>query len=260
MTTAGRAPLAQVLGPDHPAIAGRTGRGVSVAVIDSGANPRHPHVRVDRIGRLISIMPDGSTSDDAVDRLGHGTAVTAAIQEKAPDADLHLIRVFHDRLSTTITALVRAIDEACEFGASLINLSLGTTRAEHADALAAAVTRARGSGAWIVAARGTAALPCYPGDLPGVFAVALDPECPRNAVRLESGIWHASGFARPIPGVPPEQNLNGISFAVANTTGVLACALEAGALAPVCLESGGSRGAGGNRGGAWQGHRMGAGG
>jgi hypothetical protein len=36
----------------------------------------------------------------------------------------------------------------------------------------------------------------------------------------------ASGLPRPIPGVPPERNLQGTSFAVANTTGMLALALE----------------------------------
>ena len=36
----------------------------------------------------------------------------------------------------------------------------------------------------------------------------------------------ASGFPRPIPGVPPERNLSGISFAVANVTGFLALVCE----------------------------------
>ena len=34
-------------------------------------------------------------------------------------------------------------------------------------------------------------------------------------------IARASGYPRPIPGVAPERNLKGISFAVANTTGLL---------------------------------------
>ncbi len=34
--------------------------------------------------------------------------------------------------------------------------------------------------------------------------------------------FRASGFPRPIPGVAPEKNLKGLSFAVANTTGVVA--------------------------------------
>ncbi|MYG21824.1 MAG: hypothetical protein F4168_05470, partial [Gemmatimonadetes bacterium] len=36
----------------------------------------------------------------------------------------------------------------------------------------------------------------------------------------------ASPYPRPIPGVPVERNLSGISFAVANVTGVLASVLE----------------------------------
>ena len=36
----------------------------------------------------------------------------------------------------------------------------------------------------------------------------------------------ASGYPRPIPGVPVERNLSGISFAVANVTGFLARLLE----------------------------------
>ena len=44
---------------------------------------------------------------------------------------------------------------------------------------------------------------------------------------------HASGYPRPIPGVPPERNLKGISFAVANVTGLLCLHLQpAGGLAP----------------------------
>jgi hypothetical protein len=38
-------------------------------------------------------------------------------------------------------------------------------------------------------------------------------------------VLRASPYPRPIPGVPPERNLNGISFAVANATGALAAVL-----------------------------------
>jgi hypothetical protein len=37
-----------------------------------------------------------------------------------------------------------------------------------------------------------------------------------------------SGYPRPVPGVPPERNLKGISFAVANVTGLLAREMSAG--------------------------------
>jgi hypothetical protein len=39
-------------------------------------------------------------------------------------------------------------------------------------------------------------------------------------------VFYASGFPRPIPGVTPEKNLKGLSFAVANVTGLVAAALS----------------------------------
>jgi hypothetical protein len=35
-------------------------------------------------------------------------------------------------------------------------------------------------------------------------------------------VFRASGYPRPIPGVPADRNLHGISFAVANVTGFVA--------------------------------------
>jgi hypothetical protein len=50
----------------------------------------------------------------------------------------------------------------------------------------------------------------------------------RYRVTAEGGVtrFHASGFAREIPGVPRERNLHGISLAVANMTGFAARAAE----------------------------------
>jgi hypothetical protein len=64
-----------------------------------------------------------------------------------------------------------------------------------------------------------------PGTLDGVIAVAPDVECPRDEFRFRDGIFYASPYPRPIPGVPAERNLQGPSFAVANMTGFAAQAL-----------------------------------
>jgi hypothetical protein len=55
-----------------------------VAIIDSGVYAAHPHVG--SVAGGIAIDQNGHEHDDYADRLGHGTAVAAAIREKAPDA------------------------------------------------------------------------------------------------------------------------------------------------------------------------------
>ena len=201
---------------------------VRVAIIDSGVNAGHPHIG--GVAGGIGIGQDGGLHDDYVDRLGHGTAVTAAIKEKAPDAELYAVKVFDRTLSTQITSLVRAIDWAADAGMHLANLSLGTSRPEHEDVLRAAIERAAACGLFIVAARDDEGVRWLPGSLPGVIPVQLDRTCPRDMHRVleveGSTVFRASGFARPIDGVPPERNLNGISFAVANMTGAIARSLH----------------------------------
>lgn len=205
-----------------------TGRGVRVAVVDSGVHALHPHV----VGVEQGVgVRDGSLDDDFVDRLGHGTAVAAAIREKAPEAVLVAVKVFWNALSTDIASLVRGIDEAALRGARVINLSLGTKNAAHRPLLEAAVERARAHGALVVAALDEGGVPWLPGTLDDVVPVRLDWSCPRAAYRLTRvggrRVVVASGFPRDIPNVPRERNLKGISFAVANASGFVARALEA---------------------------------
>lgn len=211
-----------------------SGKGVSVAVIDSGVNPGHPHVNGVAGGVRIDLA--GDASDDHVDRLGHGTAVFAAIQEKAPGADIFAVRVFEDRLRTSARALVAAIDWAAERRMRVVNLSLGTLRKEHGGPLGEALERLAAAGGVVVAAAEADGQRWWPGSLPSAIGVVMDAKCPRERVEVrehgrsgEAGdgpgddwVVAASPYPRPIPGVPVEANLNGISFAVANVTGVLA--------------------------------------
>lgn len=206
-----------------------TGRGVRVAVIDSGVHRDHPHIRADRLLPGVTIRSDGTLltgADAALDRLGHGTAVTAAIQEKAPDAEILPIRVFHEALKTSARALGGAVAHALDRGADVINLSLGTVNPAHRDLFAGLVARASTQGALIVAAREANGAPCWPGALDGVLGVGLDWEVPRTMWRVEAGIFYASGYPRPIPGVAQRHNLYGISFATAQASGFAACACE----------------------------------
>jgi len=200
-----------------------------VVVIDSGVHALHPHVG--GVAGGVGIAPDGTLSDDFVDRLGHGTAVTAAIKEKAPEADILVARVFDRSLEATAAALVSAIRWAAEREAALINLSLGTANPSHAAALQTAVIEAGIAGSRVVAAGAHEGVRWLPGTLSGVIAVQVDWQMPRDSALVEAEpqgglVVRASGYPRPIPGVPPERNLKGLSFAVANATGLLALVLQ----------------------------------
>jgi len=196
-----------------------------VAVIDSGVHAQHPHVN--GVAGGVSITPDGREDAEYIDRLGHGTAVTAVIREKAPDAEIYAVKVFHDSLATRIESLVHALDWSARNGMHLINLSLGTDNPQHEAVLGASVERLAGRGIKLIAAYEDSGIRWLPGCLSGVVPVVVDWDCPRDSYRtsmLPDGrmLYHASGFPRPIPGVAPERNLKGISFAVANVTGLIA--------------------------------------
>ena len=205
-------------------------RPIRIAVIDSGVHASHPHVG--GVGGGIGIDEHGASHDDFVDRLGHGTAVTAAIVEKAPAAEVIAIKVFDRELAATGAALIAACEYALTINARIINMSLGTQNAEHESALADVARRLRDQGAVVIAAGAQGGIRWLPGSLPGVWAVTLDWTVPRQTCWLDhlgpdGGSFRASGFPRPIPGVPPERNVKGVSFAVANVTGIVARLLAA---------------------------------
>lgn len=214
--------------------AGRTGRGVTVAVIDSGCHPIHDHIAAARLRPGVTILADGAVvegEDVWHDRLGHGTAVTAALQEKATDADVIPVRVFREALKTSAAALVAAMRWSMTQRVDLINLSLGSMNPAHRGVFQAAVDEATAAGIAVVAARVAAEnTPCFPGALEPVIGVEVDWDCPRElyVVRAREGacVVAASGYPRPIPGVPMRRNLYGVSFAVAQASGFAARACE----------------------------------
>ena len=205
---------------------GAGGLGVRIAVVDSGIAVGHPHVGEVAPGWS---FVDGDSTDTG-DRLGHGTAVAAAIREKAPEAELVPVRVLDRRLATSARTLCAAIEWAAANNVRLINLSLGTTNEAHVPLFVAAVEVALAHRALVVSATGEEGGRWYPGSVPGVLGVVADATCPRFGLGVAEGplglVLVASPFPRPIPGVVTERNLSGISFAVGNATGLLARILE----------------------------------
>lgn len=230
--------MRRVLSCDSASVARMTGAGVRVAVIDSGVAPGHPHVG--EVAPGIALV--GEEPLDVRDRLGHGTAVFAAIREVAPHAELVPVRVLDRDRATSARVLAEAIDWAVEAGVQLVNLSFGTTNESHAARFALALDAARAAGVIVIAPHSHEGVRWYPGAMHGAVGVVADPSVPRFAVAPVAaaapggdeapalgGALAASPYPRPIAGLPVERNLSGVSFAVANATGVIARAVEAGA-------------------------------
>lgn len=199
-----------------------TGKGLKIAVIDSGVNLRHPHI-VGRTRRVV-FTPDGHGED----LLGHGTAVMAAIQEKAPEAEYWAVKIFSRTLRSRSTRLTAAFEWAIANQMDIVNLSLGTPNQEARETLQALVDRAAAAGTLVISASSNKYRAVLPGSLEGVLGVEEDAELPRDSYRVVgSGLrFRASGHPRPLPGMPQEANLSGISFAVANMTGFVARVCE----------------------------------
>jgi len=207
--------------------AGVTGYGLKIAVIDTGVNASHPHICAPT--HRVIFDPD-DLDGTCEDVLGHGTAVTAAIQEKAPGAEYYILKLFGDSLRTTTSRLLQAIEWTIDQRMDVVNLSLGSPNLDRPCAFESLVAEANDAGVLLVAARSSPQGAVLPGMLEGVISVDVDWTLPRDRYRVLQGegstVFLASGFPRPLPGVSTRRNLSGISFAVANMTGFVARACD----------------------------------
>ncbi|HEY6343326.1 MAG TPA: S8 family serine peptidase [Bryobacteraceae bacterium] len=217
--------------PAEPALpfAGASGRGLRVAVVDSGVNTGHPHI-LGVAGGVSILGPDRIEENSFLDRLGHGTAVMAAIQEKAPEAEYFAVKLFQNSLRASAPALIAAMEWALGKGVDVVNLSLGALNFEYAERFQSLVERAAARGILVVSSREANGQACLPGSLAGAIGVDLDWDCPRTRYRMKQigsdTFYVASGYPRPAPGIPRDRNLHGSSFAVANMSGFILRARE----------------------------------
>jgi hypothetical protein len=211
--------------------------GVRVAIIDSGVNPRHPHVPAVAGGIAFSWTDEGEVrqSDDYIDRRGHGTALAGVIGAKAPQAELYAVKIFrdpqtpNDPLTTSIAALEAGFRWAVAQEMRVINLSVGTTNPDHRDRLDALVTQAHNAGSIVVASAPPGDAATLPAALPGVISVAGDDACAWNEyryIRDDPIPFRAHPYPRPIPGRPQERNFHGHSCAAAHVTALVALLLQ----------------------------------
>lgn len=162
------------------AFEGATGAGVRVAVIDSGIDADHPALgdSVDRDGAIeFSVDPEGSvraTVGPHDDVFGHGTACAGIIHALAPEARITSVRVLGPRLTGKAAAFHAGLAWAVDEGFDVINLSLGTTKADWALAFHEVCDRAYFGGSFVVTAANNVARVSYPSLFASVASVACN--------------------------------------------------------------------------------------
>ncbi|NUS10632.1 MAG: type VII secretion-associated serine protease mycosin [Streptomyces sp.] len=214
------------------------GKGVTVAVIDSGVDVRNPQlasaVDVSRSADLVD--PGGRGTDDPV---GHGTEVAGIIAARpspatgfvglAPQATVISIRQAGEDGTGTIPRLIAALQRAVGAGAAVVNISQDVSSGT--PALRAAVAAAVRADVVVVAAAGNggadgASRTTYPGGYPGVLAVGASDRNNERAPFSQAGDF--VGVAAPgvdmlstVPGGGQCVD-NGTSFATPYVAGVAA--------------------------------------
>jgi subtilisin len=117
---------------------GSTGRGIRVAVVDSGIEYDHPaiggqvrggvNVEYDETAENhVRIDPDEQSWDVS----GHGTACAGIIHSIAPEAELYSVRVLGSNMRGRAIQFAAGLDWAIEHDIQVVNLSLSTSREEY---------------------------------------------------------------------------------------------------------------------------------
>lgn len=202
-----------------------TGRGVRVAVVDSGVDAGHP----DLAGQLVHHQNYVDTRPAPAE--SHGTEVAGIIAARAdngagiagiaPQARLLALRACWQagpgQTLCTSLGLAKALYAAIQQGAHIINLSLGGPDDR---LLALLLDQAQARGATIVAALPGKGGGSFPASHPGVIVVGAAPPVP-------AGVLLAPG--RDVPSTAPGGGwtvVTGSSFAAAHATGLLALVRE----------------------------------
>lgn len=159
--------------------AGSNGRGVKVAVIDSGVDNTHPAVAGGVKGYVeISLGRDGITYDTTphTDAYGHGTACAGIIRRVAPDCEIYSIKILGPDLTGRGLAFAGALHWAIENGMQVCNLSLGTTVQSFSSIIRDLSHLAVCRGIMLVAAAHNSMLPSYPSTFASTISVAALPK------------------------------------------------------------------------------------
>lgn len=192
---------------DRPTVFGDAdGRGVRVAVIDSGVDAAHPAIagrlagrhRVDLAGDDARVVDD----PDGIDLVGHGTACAGIIASVAPAAEIVSIRVLGADNRGKGRALAAAVQWAIDERIQVVNLSLSSRSEAMFATFHDLADRAYFANTLLVCAANNVPGPSYPSLFAAVLSVAAHDVA-------DPAVW----FYNPAP--PVEFGAHGVDVDVA---------------------------------------------
>src|ERR1700687_2886063 len=214
---------------------GRPGRGVRVAVLDTGIDTQHPALK-GKVKGSVQAVPEGgqitfepSTSGD---QAGHGTACAGIITSIAPDVELYSVKVLGPNASGSGEMFLMGVDYAIKQKMQVVNLSLGTTKRDFWGPLHELLDRAYRDRVILVAAANN--LP--QASSPSIFSSSLVSVIKRaDGEPFNSEYQYGDVIELVAPGVQIEttwpgggyRQLTGNSFACPYITGIIARIVEA---------------------------------
>ena len=156
---------------------GSDGRGVKVAIIDSGVDGSH-----DRVGGVTGGValtydadaPDSVRSEEGPheDFYGHGTACAGIIRGLAPACEIYSVRVLGRKLTGKGLVFAHGLNWAIENGMDVVNLSLSSSRREYFGLFHELADEAYFRNVLLVSAANNVAAASYPSLYAAVVSVA----------------------------------------------------------------------------------------
>jgi subtilisin family serine protease len=151
---------------------GSTGKGVRVAIVDSGVDPDHPLVgtvqQAVTIGDpdTVEVLPDTEG-----DLCGHGTACAGIVRSIAPDCEIVSVRVLGAGYTGSGPVLMAGLEWAVDEKFDLINMSLSTTKRQFSEFLHELADDAYFNNTMIVASAHNMPVESYPWRFSSVLSV-----------------------------------------------------------------------------------------
>ena len=212
------------------------GRGVRIAILDSGIETAHPALKNLRLVDDIAIVQDGNklavAPGNGVDVFGHGTAVAGIVHRAAPEAEIGSIRVLGESLAARTAIILEGARQAIERGYHILNCSLGCGIPEHVLKYKTWVDEAFLRGVHVVAACNNQDFgrPEWPGFFTSVLTVNMACTEDRKEIYYRPGHLvelAARGVDVEVPWAGGAmKKVTGSSFAAPRVAGMLACLLS----------------------------------